>query len=144
MKKICVVLVFLSLVGVKSSFAQQSPGSLLISGGADLIRSDNSGLFQRSQIGLEGNYFMTHWFSLSGGYEFNSNRNNQVTLGARVYPFDPVFVRARFLLGPNSDTSLGVGYSHNLTYRLRVEAITDYYIGSNRVGLRGGLAFLIN
>lgn len=125
-------------------FGQQAAGSYLVSGGMDLGRTDAPGVIRRFQIGTELNYFYLHSLSFSGGYEFNYSRPNHVTLGARFYPVDPVFVRVRGLVGENSDVALGMGYSHSLSYRFRLEGMLDYYAVSNVAGLRVGIGFLIN
>jgi hypothetical protein len=144
MKKILgmvsVVLCLFSMEG----FGQQAAGSYLLSGGFDLGRTDAPGVIRRYQAAAELNYFHLHALSFSGGYEFNYNRSNHVSLGTRFYPIEPVFIRARGLLGKNSDVALGAGYSHNLSYRFRVEGMLDYYAVSNVAGLRVGIGFLIN
>ncbi|HLT07356.1 MAG TPA: hypothetical protein VK014_07495 [Cyclobacteriaceae bacterium] len=126
------------------SYGQQAAGSYLLSAGFDLGRTDAPGVIRRYQAAAELNYFHLHSLSFSGGYEFNYNRPNHVTLGTRFYPVEPVFIRARGLLGKNSDVALGVGYSHNLSYRFRLEGMLDYYAVTNVAGLRLGIGFLIN
>jgi hypothetical protein len=143
MKKI--FLLFSLLVCLQSEvFSQQAAGSYLISGGMDLARTDAPGVIRRFQLGTELNYFHLHSLSFTAGYEFNYSRSNQAVLGARFYPIEPVFVRARGLVGKNSDLALGAGYSHNLSYRFRLEGMLDYYAVSNVAGLRVGIGFLIN
>lgn len=138
------ILFLVFILKPETGHSQQAEGSIMISGGGDLARTDAPGVIRRYQLGAELNYFHFHFLSFSGGYEFNYNRSNHVTLGGRFYPADPVFIRARGLLGKNSDIALGAGYSHNLSYRLRLEGILDYYAVSNVAGLRVGLGFLIN
>ena len=116
----------------------------MVSSGGDLARTDAPGVIRRYQAGAEVNYFHFHFLSFSGGYEFNYNRPNHLTLGGRFYPIDPVFIRFRGLIGKNSDFAMGAGYSHNLSYRLRLEGMLDYYAVTNVAGLRVGLSFLIN
>lgn len=142
MKKILGVLI--SCMFYAESFGQQAAGSYLLSGGFDLARTDAPGVIRRYQAAAELNYFHLHSLSFSGGYEFNYNRSNHVTLGSRFYPIEPVFVRARGLLGKNSDFALGAGYSYNLSYRFRLEGMVDYYAVSNVAGLKVGIGFLIN
>lgn len=144
MKKILgFVLVVLCLFSIEG-FGQQAAGSYLLSGAFDLGRTDAPGVIRRYQAAAELNYFHLHSLSFSGGYEFNYNRPNHVSLGARFYPIEPVFIRARGLLGKNSDFALGAGYSYNLSYRFRLEGMLDYYAVSNVAGLRVGIGFLIN
>lgn len=126
------------------SNAQQAEGSMLLSGALDLVKTDAPGVVRRYQIGMEGNYFYRHNLSFSGGYEFNHANSNQVTLGSRFYPLEPLFVRARGLLGSRSDFAAGAGYTHNISYRVRLEGMADYYFATNVFGLRAGIGILIN
>jgi hypothetical protein len=143
MKKILVIIVLFFFVQTEG-FCQQAAGSYLISGGMDLARTDAPGVIRRFQLGTEINYFYLHSLSFSGGYEFNYNRPNHVTLGVRFFPTEPLFVRIRGLVGKERDLALGAGYSHNLSYRLRLEGILDYYAISNVAGIRVGFGFLLN
>ncbi|AWW30924.1 hypothetical protein DN752_12735 [Echinicola strongylocentroti] len=145
MKKMIMLLAFpLFLWGGQAVMAQQAEGSYLVSGGLDLARTDAPGVIKRYQIGLEANYF--HWYniSFSGGYEFNYNRPNQVTLGGRYYPLEPAFLRVRGLIGKDSDVAIGAGYTVNLSYRVRLEGMVDYYAVTNVAGLRAAIGILIN
>ena len=144
MKKLQVVLLLLFAFVYSSGLAQQAAGSYLLSAGLDLARTDAPGVIRRYQMAGELNYFHLHSLSFSGGYEFNYNRPNHVTLGSRVYPIEPAFIRVRGLLGRNSDIAFGAGYSHNFSYRFRLEGMVDYYAVSNVAGLRVGIGFLIN
>jgi hypothetical protein len=101
-------------------------------------------VLERAQLGAEINYFYLHHLSFSGGYEYNINHPNQVTAGLRYYPLEPVFLRARALLGNGADLAMGAGYTYNLNYRLRLEGMTDYYLQRQALGIRVGLAILIN
>lgn len=127
-----------------TGYGQQAAGSYLLSGAIDLGRTDAPGVIRRYQAAAELNYFHLHSLSFSGGYEFNYDRSNHVTLGSRFYPIEPVFIRARGLLGKNIDFALGAGYSYNLSYRFRLEGMLDYYTVSNVAGLRVGIGFLFN
>lgn len=146
MKKAIILLILLSLSGWASQEvkAQQGEGTYLVSGSLDLVKTDLPGVIRRYQFGTELNYFHWYFLSFSGGYEFNYNRSNHVTLGSRYYPADPVFIRVRGLVGKDSDLALGAGYSYNVTYRLRLEGMVDYYAISQVAGLRAGVSFLIN
>ncbi len=123
---------------------QQAAGSFLISTKADIVRADLDGLFQRFQFTGELNYFYLHNLSFSGGYEYNVNQPNQVSGGIRFYPLEPLFIRARGLMGNNADIALGLGYTYNITYRFRLEGMFDYYVQQEALGLRAGMALLIN
>ena len=123
---------------------QQAAGSFLISTAMDLARTDLDGLFQRFQIAGELNYFYLHNLSFSGGYEYNVYQPNQVSGGIRFYPLEPLFIRARGLMGNNADIALGLGYTYNISYRFRLEGMFDYYVQQEAFGLRAGMAILIN
>lgn len=144
MKKILLLIITISIFALTDSKAQQGEGTLMISGAADVIRTDIPGVIRRYQAGLEANYFLRYFWSASAGYEFNHNRPNQVTLGTRLYMVDPIFIRVRGLLGSESDVALGIGYSHNLGYRFRLEGMVDYYAVAQAAGLRGGISILLN
>ncbi|AEL25073.1 hypothetical protein [Cyclobacterium marinum] len=141
----CIVLIVgITILTTEQIKAQQAGGSFLVSTGVDLIRTDLNKILERAQFGAEVNYFYLHQLSFSGGYEYNINHPNQVTAGLRYYPLEPVFLRARALLGNGADFGLGAGYTYNLSYRMRLEGMTDYYVQRKAIGLRVGLAILIN
>jgi|TARA_R110002096_G_scaffold118945_3_gene257566 hypothetical protein len=139
-----VLIASILLINTSKIQAQQAGGSFLVSAGMDLIRTDLYKILERAQFGAEVNYFYRHQLSFSGGYEYNINHPNQVTAGLRYYPLEPIFLRARALLGNGADLGLGAGYTYNLSYRFRVEGITDYYVQRQALGIRVGLAVLIN
>lgn len=139
-----ICLVWFSLSTVREAKAQQAEGSVLLSGAPDLAKTDAPGVIRRYQIGVEGNFFFRHNLSFSGGYEFNYANANHVSLGSRFYPLEPVFIRARGLLGANSDFAVGAGYTHNISYRVRLEGMVDYYLVTGVAGLRAGIGILIN
>lgn len=143
MKKTIAILIIIVLVRT-DGFGQQAAGSFLFSGAMDLGKTDAPGLIRRFQVGSELNYFHLHSLSFSGGYEYNYNRPNQLTLGSRFYPIEPVFIRLRGLVGKESDFALGVGYTYNVSYRFRLEGMVDYYAVSQVAGIRAGFGFLIN
>ncbi|HSJ66604.1 MAG TPA: hypothetical protein VK921_02965 [Anditalea sp.] len=144
MKKFLLLFLTISMFVFAESKAQQGEGTLMLSGAADAIRTDIPGVIRRYQAGVEANYFLRYFWSASAGYEINYNRPNQVTLGSRIYLADPVFFRVRGLIGSESDVALGVGYSHNLGYRFRLEGMVDYYAVTQAAGLRGGISILLN
>ena len=142
--KVIVLIAGFLLITTAHIQAQQAAGSFLVSTGMDLIRTDLYKVLERAQFGAEVNYFHLHHLSFSGGYEYNINHPSQVSAGLRYYPLEPVFLRARALVGNGADMALGAGYTHNLTYRLRLEGITDYYFQHQALGIRIGVAVLIN
>lgn len=146
MKKSALILFLLLIlsVGVNQTKAQQAGGSFLFSAGLDLVRSDLDQVLERAQFGAEVNYFYLHHLSFSGGYEYNIKRPNQITGGVRFYPLEPVFIRARALIGNEADMSFGLGYTYNFTYRMRLESMVDYYLHESALGARVAIAVLIN
>jgi hypothetical protein len=130
--------------GFESARAQQAEGSFLLSGAVDLARTDAPGVIRRYQLGVEGNYFYRHNLSFSGGYEFNYLNANQVTIGSRFYPLEKLFIRGRGFIGSDSDFALGTGYTHNISYRVRLEGMGDYYVANGVFGARVGIGILIN
>ncbi len=140
----CLFSLLMLLLYFNEAKAQQAETSILVSGAADLVRTDVPGVIRRHQIGAEVNYFYLYNLSFSGGYEFNHPRANQVSVGGRFYPMEPVFIRLRGLIGSQSDLALGIGYTHNITYRIRLEGMVDYYAVTQVAGLRAGLGILIN
>ena len=139
-----ILLLLLLFCDAISTYGQQAEGSYLVSGGMDLGRTDAPGVIRRFQMGAELNYFYLHSLSFSGGYEFNYTRPNHLTLGTRFYPVEPIFLRIRGLIGSDSDIALGAGYTHFLSYRVRLEGMLDYYAITKVAGLRVGIGFLIN
>lgn len=144
MKKVIGIIILLWIGIWVDTFAQQAEGSLLFSAAGDIVRTDVPGVIRRYQLGVEGNYFYRYNLSASGGYEFNFGQTNHVTLGGRYYPLESIFIRARGLLGFSSDFALGAGYTHNISYRVRLEGMSDYYMVTNVVGFRVGIGVLIN
>jgi hypothetical protein len=144
MRKILGIIILIWLGSCASVLGQQAEGSLLVSGAIDVVKTDIPGVIRRYQMALEGNYFYRHNLSVSGGYEFNYGQTNHVTLGGRYYPIEPVFIRGRALLGSSTDVAVGAGYSHNISYRVRLEGMSDYYLVANVVGFRVGIGILIN
>jgi len=142
--KVIILLASFIILNATTLQAQQAGGSFLVSAGLDVVRTDLYKVLERAQFGGEINYFYLHHLSFSGGYEYNINHPNQVTAGLRYYPLEPVFLRARALLGNDADLAMGAGYTYNLNYRLRLEGMTDYYLQREALGIRVGLAILIN
>jgi hypothetical protein len=139
---ICSVLMVILVLN--EAKGQQAETSILVSGAADLVRTDVPGVIRRHQVGAEVNYFYLYNLSISGGYEFNHSRADQVTIGGRFYPIEPAFIRLRGLIGGQSDLALGLGYTYNITYRIRLEGMVDYYAVTQVAGLRAGIGILIN
>ena len=135
---------FVLLFSLAFSTKAQTSSNIMIGGGLDLIKSDNNGLAEKVQTGLEANYFITRSFSVTGGFEIwsSNNDNNSLVLGLRWYPIQKVFLRFRGLVGQD-DVGLGAGYAHVLNANWMLEGIGDYYIDRGEVGLRLGVAYVI-
>ncbi|QCK14174.1 hypothetical protein [Mangrovivirga cuniculi] len=140
MKRILFFGLFLFL-GLSASKAQNT-GSWMLHGGLDVIKTDNYGLFEKAQIGLEANYFVRNNFSASGGVEIWRN-TTRVALGMRFYPVQPVYIRFRGLIGDNSDANLGFGYAHPIGGNLKWDFIGDYYFDQGEFAIRTGLSIIL-
>lgn len=120
----------------------QSTSDIMLGGGLDLIKTDNSGLFEKVQVGVELNYFVARHFAVGIGSEIWSENRNSFTMGARWYANDNIFVRFRGLIGAN-DVAIGAGYAKALTQYLRLEGMGDFYIDRPEFALRVGLSYVI-
>lgn len=129
------------LISAQFSFAQ-STNDIMVSGGLDFIKTDNPGVFEKAQIGIEGNYFVVRHFAVGVGGEFWSKQKDSFVMGARWYANENVFVRFRGLIGAN-DVALGAGYSKALTEYLRIEGMGDFYVDQTEFGIRVGLSYVI-
>ncbi len=107
------------------SFAQIAK-DFLVGGSFDVIKTDNDGFVRKAQVGIEGNYFFTRNFTASAGFDFWTRDHVSLVLGARWYPIENVFVRARGLIGEN-DVSIGGGWSKPINENLHFEAMGDFY-----------------
>ncbi len=139
MKPFFILLIFLGLG--QYAFAQ-STSDILLGGGLDLIKTDNPGLFEKVQVGVEMNYFVARHFAVGVGGELWSEKRSSFTMGARWYANENIFVRFRGLIGAN-DAALGAGYAKNLTEYLRLEAMGDLYFSQTEFGIRVGLSYVI-
>lgn len=130
------------MLGMITCASAQSTSDIMIGGGLDFIKTDNPGLFEKSQIGIEVNYFVVRHFAVGLGGEIWSNQKNSFAMGARWYANDNVFLKFKGLIGAN-DVALGGGYAKALTQYLRLEGMGDFYINSTEFGVRIGLAYVI-
>jgi hypothetical protein len=133
----------IALLILSSSLSfSQSKGDLIIGIQVDLIKTNNSGYFQRFQTGAEGNYFLHKKFSATGGIEYwSGNRQLSLTTGARWYPMEDAFIRFRGLLGAN-DFAVGGGWSMPVKENLRFEALSDFYFAGH-ITIRVGFTYWI-
>jgi len=143
MKSRCLELIFLAfLIFSTEKIFAQSTHDILVSGGLDLIKSDNIKLFEKAQIGLEGNYFIQRHFSAGLGVEIWTKQKSSFVLGARWYADDHLFFRLRGLIGIN-DASAGIGWSKALNEKWRFEGIGDFYFNQSDFALRAGVGYVI-
>jgi hypothetical protein len=120
----------------------QDTGNFLMGSHLDLIKSDHDGYFQKVQVGLEVNYFLSKKFTGTFGVEFWTRDGASAVVGTRWYPSTDAFVRVRGLLGGNDDVSIGGGWAKPLSETLRFESMADFYFEGN-FSIRAGLAYLI-
>jgi hypothetical protein len=139
MKKLLIVVFILGMVNWVSA---QSTSDIMIGGGVDFIKTDNPGVFEKSQIGFEVNYFVVRHFAVGLGAEIWSNQKNSFAMGARWYANENVFLKFKGLIGAN-DVALGGGYAKALTQYLRLEGMGDFYVNNSEFGIRIGLAYVI-
>ena len=143
MKPRCIGLIFLAfLLFSTGKIFSQSTHDILVSGGLDLIKSDNIKLFEKAQIGLEGNYFIQRHFSAGLGVEIWTKQKSSFVIGARWYADDHLFFRLRGLIGIN-DASAGIGWSRTLNEKWRFEGIGDFYFNQSDFALRAGVGYVL-
>jgi hypothetical protein len=92
-------LVFTLLLVPFHSFSQKA-NDFLVGGAFDLIKTDNEGFIQKAQGG-EFNYLITARIASTGGLDIWADNNMSAVIGARWYPLDHFFTRARGLIGKN-------------------------------------------
>jgi hypothetical protein len=132
-----------TLVIVVLSANAQSTKDILLGGAFDLVKTDNQKLFNKAQMGIEGNYFIVRHFAVGAGVEhWTAGPTTSFMMGARWYPTDKLFVRFRGLIGAN-DAAAGVGWSQPFKNSFRLEAMGDFYFGTTEFALRVGGAFLL-
>lgn len=137
----------ISILGLLMTFSflfsfGQSTNDIMLSGGMDIIKTDNPGVFEKAQIGLEANYFVVRHFAVGAGGEFWTNQKSSFAMGARWYANDNIFVRFRGLIGAN-DAAIGAGYAKAISEYLRIEGMGDFYLADTEFGIRVGLSYVI-
>lgn len=113
----------------------------MIGGGFDFIKTDNSKILDKAQVGIEASYFVITKFSVTAGVEMWTYRDESFAFGTRWYPFTGLFMRFRGLIGEN-DFNIGVGGAIPMRRNWRIEVIGDYYF-DGEFALRTGLAYVI-
>ena len=140
MKRFFVLLVLALISQVALS---QSTHDFLIGAGFDFIKTDQNGLLQKAQFGLDVNYFVVRHFSVGGGAEVWTNKQkDSFVMGMRWYFNEKVFMRFRGLIGAN-DASLGLGYAYPLKTNVRLEGIGDYYFSGRALAIRAGIRIIL-
>lgn len=120
----------------------QSQNDIVLGLTTDLIKSNNSGYFERYQTSLEGNYFFLRKISGTIGIEYwTESRELSGVAGVRWYPVPYAFVRARGLVGAN-DFSFGGGWSKPLNQNWQFEAMGDFYSNAT-IAIRAGFTYII-
>lgn len=120
----------------------QNPKDFLFGVNLDLIKSDNDGYFEKTQVGMEFNYFLSTKFTASGGLEVWTREGLSGVLGTRWYPNRDAFIRLRGMLGKNNDVSIGGGWAKPMSETLRFESMADFYFEGN-FSIRAGIAMII-
>ena len=138
-KKILFTLFICSLALISRA---QSTHDVMVGGGMDLIKTDNSALFKKAQLGFEANYFVVRHFAVGAGAEiWTTNQRNSFMMGMRWYANDHVFLRFRGLIGAN-DAAIGLGYAKPINQNVLFESMGDFYF-TGSFGLRFGLSFIL-
>lgn len=125
-----------------SDLLAQSSNSIMISAGADVIKTDIDKPFEKAQIGIEANYFVVRHFAVGAGAELWTDRPNSFMMSMRWYPADNLFVRLRGLTGAN-DVAVGFGYTLPLSDHWKLDGIGDFYFRSTEFALRAGISYVI-
>lgn len=135
-------LIVMLVFGLGHLARAQSTSDIMLSGALDFIKTDNTGLFEKSQVGVEANFFVARHFAVGVGGEIWTDQKNSFMMGARWYVNDNIFLRFRGLIGAN-DVTLGGGYAKALSQYLRLEGMGDFYLNSTEFGVRIGLSYVI-
>jgi hypothetical protein len=129
------------LVSPLINASAQSAGDYLVSLHTDLVKTDNSRLFNKAQFGAEGNYFLTNHFTATMGLDVWTADEVSFIIGGRWFPNQDGFIRARGLIGEN-DISIGGGWVKPLGEKVRFEAMADFYFKVD-FSIRAGLVYFI-
>jgi hypothetical protein len=130
------------LILIANTTHAQIAKDLMINAHGDLIKSDNSGYFEKLQMGLEVNYFVSRKFTATGGVEFwTDGAEASVVIGGRWCPTPDAFIRIRGLIGAN-DVSIGGGWAKPLKNNWKFEAVGDVYT-EGHIAIRAGFAYII-
>ena len=142
MKKLLTVIVVFAGLGLGFSQAQ-STGDWMFGAGLDVFKTDNEELFDKTQLGLEANYFLVRNFALTAGLDIWSQGPTYIVLGTRFYPINPVFIKFRGLIGDEAELALGMGYAKSLNRNWRAEVGGDYFFNQGELAIRVGIAYVL-
>jgi hypothetical protein len=132
------------IIAAASHFSYgQSTDDFLISGAMDVLKTDNTKIMGKAQIGFEVNYFLKRNFAVGAGAEIWTGQNSSFVLGARWYASDHIFFRFRGLIGAN-DAALGIGYTKPISRDWRFEAMGDLFFSRPDFAVRGGVSYVIH
>jgi hypothetical protein len=68
---------------------------IILGAHADLMKTDHDELLRKAQFGMEGNYFITREFTATAGFDIWTADEISFIIGARWFPVEEAFVRAR-------------------------------------------------
>jgi len=133
----------LFLLVMVTSLVSHAQRHIMVTGHADVVKTDMPSLFDKMQGSIEGHYFFRKNHSVNVGYEFRTDEKDFVTAGFRQYVLSFVFVRERILFnGDKLDISLAPGYKYFITRRWRVEAMPELYLDDLQLAIRVGMGYV--
>jgi hypothetical protein len=132
--------IFLFVLTSMSAFGQIA-GDFMVGFQMDVVKTDNSKVFEKAQFGAELNYFVTRNFVGTTGFEVWTGDDLSFIVGARWFPNADGFVRLRGLIGEN-DVSLGGGWVKPINEKFRFEAIADFYFKID-FSIRMGIVYVM-
>lgn len=139
MKQLYIVLA----VVVFSMAGYETQAQFMLSAGMDIYKTDHDGFGEKTQIGIEGNYFLTRSFTVLGGIEFwSAGPSSQIIFGSRWYIVDQVYLKFRGLMSHTADVSLGMGHSQAFSRNWRFDIGGDYFYNSKEMAFRLGLGYV--
>jgi hypothetical protein len=134
-------IILIILFCITTTLHAQITNDLLLSGAPDILKSDNTGIFEKAQLGLEAIFFVKRNFTVSAGIDMWTERDDSFIFGSRWYFYKNFCSRFRALIGEN-DFSIGLGGAIPINANWRFEIMGDYYF-EREVALRAGVAYLI-
>lgn len=137
MRYLILLATFLFTVNTQAQIAKD----FIFGGGIDLVKSDYQDFFNKMQIGLEANYYLTREFTASGGFELWVEDKASIAIGGRWYFIEEAFIRVRGLIGEN-DLNIGFGWTKPISHDLKFEAIADFYFEGD-LAIRAGLVYVM-